>query len=64
MECAIGNKLRFSRHHDDAPHLFCVQVDNSASGILGETFEPTLDSDGNPIMSGMEAIRGKEADCE
>ncbi len=41
-----------------------LQVNNTATGILGETFVPTVDSDGNPIMSGMDAIRGTQDDCE
>ncbi len=40
------------------------QVSRTATGILGETFVPKLDSSGNPIMSGMEAIRGTQDDCE
>lgn len=35
-----------------------------ATGILGETLVPTVDGNGNPIMHGMEAIRGKQQDCE
>ncbi|CAM9823855.1 unnamed protein product [Ectocarpus fasciculatus] len=33
-----------------------------ATGILGETQEPTLDANGQPIMQGMAAIRGVEDD--
>lgn len=36
----------------------------TASGILGETFVPTRNAAGKPIMSGMEAIRGQQEDCE
>lgn len=39
-------------------------VSRAARGILGETFVPTLDANGNQIMSGMEAIRGQQEDCE
>lgn len=39
-------------------------VSRTAKGVLGETFVPTLNSNGAPIMHGMEAIRGTEADCE
>ncbi|CAM9631382.1 unnamed protein product [Ectocarpus fasciculatus] len=38
------------------------QMSRDAKGILGETFVPTLDADGNPIMTGMEAIRGEQED--
>ncbi|CAM9412482.1 unnamed protein product [Scytosiphon promiscuus] len=37
-------------------------LNRAATGILGETFEPTLDPNGVPIMSGMGAIRGKDED--
>ena len=39
-------------------------ISRDAQGILGETFVPTLDNDGNKIMHGMESIRGTEADCK
>lgn len=35
-----------------------------ATGVLGETFIPTVDSSGNAIMRGMEAIRGTHESCE
>ncbi|CAN0040712.1 unnamed protein product [Scytosiphon promiscuus] len=35
-------------------------VSPQATGILGETLVPTVDGNGNPIMHGMEAIRGKQ----
>lgn len=40
------------------------QVSHAATGILGETFVPTTDDNGERIMSGMESIRGKQEDCE
>lgn len=40
------------------------QVSRSATGILGETFVPTLDAEGHHIMSGMASIRGSQEDCE
>ena len=42
-------------HHD---------VSRNATGILGETFVPTLDASGKAIMNGMEAIRGTQESCE
>ena len=42
-------------HQNMSPH---------ATGILGETLVPTVDESGNFIMQGMEAIRGKQEDCE
>ena len=39
-------------------------LSRDAQGILGETFIPTRDADGMPIMAGMEAIRGHQEDCE
>lgn len=36
----------------------------TSSGVLGETFVPTLDEWGQAIMWGKEAIRGSEDDCE
>lgn len=41
-----------------------LQVSRNAKVILGETFVPTRDADGNPIMAGMEAIRGQQDDCK
>ncbi|CAM9766511.1 unnamed protein product [Scytosiphon promiscuus] len=38
------------------------EVSRDASGVLGETFSPTRDAEGKPIMTGMEAIRGKQED--
>ena len=35
-----------------------------ATGILGETLVPTVDDKGDPIMQGMDAIRGQHEDCE
>ena len=35
-----------------------------AQGIIGETFVPTRDANGDMIMHGMEAIRGDEEDCK
>lgn len=40
------------------------EVSRAARGILGETFVPTKDSNGDRIMAGMGAIRGKQEDCE
>ena len=40
------------------------QVSRGAHGVLGETFVPTRDANGEPIMTGMEAIRGSQEDCE
>lgn len=42
-------------HHD---------LTKDAQGILGETQVLTVDSDGRPIMHGMESIRGQQEDCE
>lgn len=39
-------------------------VRHSAKGILGETFVPTQDANGDRIMLGMDAIRGKQEDCK
>ena len=39
-------------------------LSKSSSGVLGETFNPTLDEWGKQIMWGIEAIRGSEDDCE
>ncbi|CAM9659945.1 unnamed protein product [Scytosiphon promiscuus] len=38
------------------------EVSHDAKGVLGETFVPTRDANGEPIMTGMEAIRGKQED--
>ena len=35
-----------------------------SQGIIGETFVPTRDANGDKIMTGMESIRGKQEDCE
>lgn len=40
------------------------QVSHDAKGVLGETFVPTRDASGKPIMTGMEAIRGTQEDCK
>lgn len=32
--------------------------------VLGETMVATKDASGKPIMTGMEAIRGQQQDCE
>lgn len=39
-------------------------ISRKASGILGETFVPTVDASGKAIMKGMEAIRGTQESCE
>ena len=39
-------------------------LNHSAQGILGETFVPTRDADGNMIMTGMNSIRGVQEDCK
>lgn len=39
-------------------------LSSGASGILGETQVTTVDADGNPIMQGMDSIRGTQEDCE
>jgi len=39
-------------------------VSHAAKGILGETLVPTRDSNGMPIMAGLEAIRGQHEDCK
>ena len=39
-------------------------ISHYSQGVLGETFVPTRDDDGNMIMHGMESIRGAEEDCE
>ena len=36
----------------------------AATGILGETSVPTVDKDGEPIMEGMDSIRGTAEQCE
>ena len=36
----------------------------AAKGILGETAVPTMDEDGEPIMDGMNSIRGAVEQCE
>ncbi|CAM9379885.1 unnamed protein product [Ectocarpus fasciculatus] len=36
------------------------EVSRDAKGILGETFIPTRDANGKPIMAGMAAIRGQQ----
>ena len=35
-----------------------------SQGIIGETFVPTRDSNGDKIMTGMECIRGEQEDCK
>lgn len=45
------------------PPTLC-QISRDGKGVLGETFVPTRDANGKPIMVGMEAIRGKQDDCE
>ncbi|CAM9227573.1 unnamed protein product [Ectocarpus sp. 13 AM-2016] len=47
-------QMNMAIDHDD--------VSNAAKGILGQTFVPTRDADGKPIMTGLEAIRGTEED--
>lgn len=42
-------------HHD---------ISLEATGVLGETVVPTVDSNGKPIMTGIHAIRGRQEDCE
>ena len=39
-------------------------ISGYATGILGETFVPTVDAGGHTIMNGMEAIRGTQESCE
>ncbi|CAM9581761.1 unnamed protein product, partial [Ectocarpus fasciculatus] len=39
-----------------------TDVSHAAKGILGQTFVPTRDADGKPIMTGFESIRGTEED--
>ncbi|CAN0249910.1 unnamed protein product [Scytosiphon promiscuus] len=39
-----------------------TNISPRAAGILGETLVPTVDGDGKPIMQGMKAIRGQQAD--
>lgn len=39
-------------------------VSLDAGGVIGQTSVPTLDANGEPIMTGMAAIRGIESDCE
>lgn len=44
-------------------HLEKFHVDaDSVTGILGETMRPVLDDEGNPIMSGLDALRGNVED--
>ncbi|CAM9508255.1 unnamed protein product, partial [Ectocarpus sp. 12 AP-2014] len=38
------------------------EVSDAAKDILGETFVPTRDASGKPIMTGKQAISGKEDD--
>ncbi|CAN0121343.1 unnamed protein product [Scytosiphon promiscuus] len=38
------------------------EISRRAKGILGETIVPTRDASGNPIMTGMKAIRGEQED--
>ena len=40
-----------------------VDLTINASGVLGETFVPTLDAGGEAIMNGMECIRGAQEEC-
>lgn len=40
------------------------QVSRYVKGVLGETFVPTRDANGEPIMKGTEAIRGEQEDCK
>ncbi|CAB1114560.1 unnamed protein product [Ectocarpus sp. CCAP 1310/34] len=47
-------QMNMAIHHEDVSH--------AAKGILGQTFVPTRDADGKPIMTGLEAIRGSEED--
>ena len=37
---------------------------HDAQGVIGETFVPTRDANGNPIMTGLESIRGEQEDCK
>ncbi|CAN0124110.1 unnamed protein product, partial [Ectocarpus sp. 8 AP-2014] len=39
-----------------------IDLHADATGILGETQNPTLDANGHPIMQGMAAIRGAQND--
>lgn len=39
-----------------------IMHDDNMQGIIGETAVPTIDEHGNEIMSGLEAIRGREND--
>eukprot|EP00752_Nemacystus_decipiens_P015530 g13857.t1 len=39
-------------------------VSRKATGVLGETYVPTLDANGDPIMFGMESIRGVQEDYQ
>eukprot|EP00752_Nemacystus_decipiens_P013294 g11775.t1 len=39
-----------------------TELKHDTKGVLGETFVPTRDADGKPIMTGMEAIRGTQED--
>lgn len=41
-----------------------TNISQDAKGILGETFVPTRDDNGNIITHGMECIRGEESDCK
>lgn len=41
-----------------------LQISSDATGIIGETFVATKDVNGHAIMTGMEAIRGQQEDCE
>ncbi|CAM9207570.1 unnamed protein product [Ectocarpus sp. 13 AM-2016] len=45
-------QMNLAVHHEDVSH--------DAKGILGQTFVPTRDAEGKPIMTGLEAIRGTE----
>ena len=39
-------------------------LSHDSQGIIGETFVPTRDANGDKIMTGMECIRGKQEDCK
>ena len=40
------------------------EIGRTATGVLGETFAPTVDGSGNAIMNGMGAIRGTQETCK
>lgn len=55
-----NEKTAYTFQHNHTP----TQVSGIARGVLGETSVATRDAHGEPIMTGMEAIRGTQNDCK